>query len=242
MVILSTEAPPTCCWKKLVDFSEWDEKVLKCHQSKLAGNINGLYICSSRKKVCHDQSSFQLLLWLRGLSALRPSCWVDELQDKQVTGRSYVLFSGVAAILSTPGLCKCHGLPDKAAQKQTASRADWWGDFCMSSSDGATPRPWRLFIPRDLSLCLNGLSEGTHQFCWVRPDGHVGTQHESFGVIFSWQKHTEAVHLPPQRPWRQQSSSQMTRGGVGCQKSHASSPKTRHCAVCVGMRADRRGR
>lgn len=56
MVILSTEAPPTCCWKKLVDFSEWDEKVLKWHQSKLAGNINGLYICSSRKKVCHDQS------------------------------------------------------------------------------------------------------------------------------------------------------------------------------------------
>lgn len=56
MVILSTEAPPTCCWKKLVDFSEWDEKVLKWHQSKLAGNINGLYVCSSRKKVCHDQS------------------------------------------------------------------------------------------------------------------------------------------------------------------------------------------
>lgn len=56
MVILRTEAPPTCCWKKLVDFSEWDEKVLKWHQSKLAGNLNGLYVCSSRKKVCHDQS------------------------------------------------------------------------------------------------------------------------------------------------------------------------------------------
>lgn len=107
---------------------------------------------------------------------------------------------------------------------------------CVSSLSDSTCCPWSLFIPCDLSLCLNGLSEDTHQFCRLRPDGHVGTEHSSFGLIcFLVLRNTHGggalpLHKALKTTERQPSDAE---ADAWCQKHHSSSPENKIlCGLC----------